>query len=182
MHAGACRREGLAVCRASERVERVSCTMTVQGSPWHYSLHCPVTKHTTSSLDYFEVEPVEPELPAPPVGAVPVVVDWPEVEPLPVEPGVEPWPGMPGGIAPLLPVELAPLPVVDELEEPMPEPEVVLGVVAEVEPEVVLGVVAEVEPEPMEEPEVRVPVPDVPHAASTRAHAKGMVHFNIRIS
>jgi len=80
---------------------------------------------------------------------------------------------MPGGTAPELPVALeplAPLPMVDELE-PMPLEE----------PEVVLGVVAEVEPEPMvEEPEVRVP--DVPHAASTRAHAKGMVHFNIRIS
>jgi hypothetical protein len=38
------------------------------------------------------------------------------------------------------------------------------------------------EPElmPEEEPEL-VPVPDVPHAESTRAHAKGMVHFIIKI-
>jgi len=39
---------------------------------------------------------------------------------------------------------------------------------------------AEPEPEPMpdEEPEV-VPVPLVPHAASTNAHVRGRVHFSI---
>jgi hypothetical protein len=42
--------------------------------------------------------------------------------------------------------------------------------------------VADPEPEPIpeDEPEV-VPVPVVPHAESARAHAKGMVHFIIRI-
>jgi hypothetical protein len=35
-------------------------------------------------------------------------------------------------------------------------------------------------PMPDDEPEV-LPVPAVPHAVSTRAHAKGMVHFIIRI-
>ena len=33
---------------------------------------------------------------------------------------------------------------------------------------------------PEEEPEV-LPVPAVPHAVSTSAHTKGMVHFIIRI-
>ncbi|WP_334187281.1 hypothetical protein [Noviherbaspirillum sp.] len=40
------------------------------------------------------------------------------------------------------------------------------------------------EPElmPEEEPELEpMPVPEVPHAESTRAHAKGMVHFIIKI-
>jgi len=135
-----------------------------------------MAKHTTSHFDYREVGDVP--LPAPPVVAVPLVSGRPEVEPLPVVPGVAPWPGMPGGTA-APPVALEPLPMVDELLEPMPPDELVLlGVVAEVE---LLGVVAEVEPEPMvEEPDVRVPA--VPHAASTKAHAKGMVHFNIRIS
>jgi hypothetical protein len=43
--------------------------------------------------------------------------------------------------------------------------------------------VAELEPEPMPdvEPE-EVPEPVVPHAVSTRAHARGMVHLIIKFS
>jgi hypothetical protein len=51
----------------------------------------------------------------------------------------------------------------------------------------VLGVLAEpvadpvADPIPDDEPEV-VPEPVVPHAASTNAHAKGMVHLIIKFS
>ncbi|HEV2612119.1 MAG TPA: hypothetical protein VGU61_17775 [Noviherbaspirillum sp.] len=60
-------------------------------------------------------------------------------------------------------------------EPPMRPDEVELG-------DVVVLEVPDPELMPEEEPELEpIPVPDVPHAVSTRAHAKGMVHFIIKI-
>ena len=116
-----------------------------------------------------------PAPPAPPA-LPPAPVPAPPLAPVPA-------PGLPGI------VELGGMPTLGAVDG---EPDA-LGLVVEEPPmllpdEVELGdvmVPLEVlEPElmPEEEPELEpMPVPEVPHAESTRAHAKGMVHFIIKI-
>lgn len=131
-------------------------------------------------------EPVAPELDEPVLPEVPELLEAPVPAPI----------GLPGTVGTVeldgvleLELPLGDVALEPELE-PMPdeEPEVepaLLGEVAEL-PEVpeLLGEVAELlEPEPMpdedDEPDF---VPDVPHAASTSAHARGMANLIIRFS
>ncbi|HYD96597.1 MAG TPA: hypothetical protein VEC01_14805 [Noviherbaspirillum sp.] len=119
---------------------------------------------------YFD-EPPEPPLPPTPVPAAGEAV-------LPVEVPGSPEPVVVGMVEELLPelLGLLLLPLPDIPLPDMPLPDMPL-------PDELLGEVAE-EPDAPEEPELP-PIPDilpVPHAASTSAHARGMVHFNIKFS
>jgi hypothetical protein len=132
------------------------------------------------------VEPL-PEVPAPPVDPVEPEVPEPlEAPDAPEDPAPTPDASPPGlllGSEELLP-ELLGL-VLEELELGLEE----LGLELELEPyppdaPELLGEVTvpveEPEPEPMPEVEPEVlPEPVVPHADSTSAHAKGMVHLII---